>query len=222
MKTLYPDEFQQLHRHAKYIDSNDLQQYQTHPIDPISTGDKNLTEENTDLDLPIRMISSPLDINENVLTPKILHIQEEETGYSYENLFGQYLSGSRSIKIIDPYVRLEYQIRNLIAFIGIIDTSVGSVELSLTTSAEDAYQEREVSRKLDEIKISVIKHGVNFTYDFSTTVHRRGIEADNGWKIIVDRGLDIFQKPNSKYELSEVDQTKKKCRETEIIYMQGE
>jgi ATP-dependent Lon protease len=68
----------------------------------------------------------------------------------------------------------------------------------------------------------VIKHGIEFSYDFSTTVHRRGIEADNGWKIIIDRGLDIFQKPDSKYELSEVDQTKRKCRETEITFLQAD
>jgi ATP-dependent Lon protease len=117
---------------------------------------------------------------------------------------------------------LEYQVRNLITFIGIIDTSGGPVQLNLTTSAEDAYQEREVSKKLDEIRNSVIKHGVIFSFDFSTTVHRRGIQADNGWKIIIDRGLDIFQKPDSKYELSEVDQTKRKCRETEITYIQSE
>ena len=220
MKTPYPDEFQQNHRLAKYIDPNDLLKYKTQLNEPISTDEEDQTEENSDL--PIRMISSPLDINESTLTTKTIHIQEEETGHSYKNLFGPYLAGAKSIQIVDPYVRLEYQIRNLIAFIGILDTSVGSVELSLTTSAEDAYQEREVSKKLDEIKISVIKHGVNFTYDFSATVHRRGIEADNGWKIIVDRGLDIFQKPDSKYELSEVDQTKRKCRETEITYLQAD
>jgi ATP-dependent Lon protease len=220
MKTSYPDEFQKYHRPAKYIDPNDLPQYQTHLQVPISSDDEDQPEEKTDL--PIRMTSSPLDISESVLVPKTIHIQEEEAGHSYKNLFGPYLSGAKSIQIIDPYVRLEYQIRNLITFIGIIDTSGGPVQLNLTTSAEDAYQEREVSKKLDEIKTSVIKHGVIFSYDFSTTVHRRGIEADNGWKIISDRGLDIFQKPDSKYELSEVDQTKRKCRETEITYIHAE
>jgi ATP-dependent Lon protease len=34
--------------------------------------------------------------------------------------------------------------------------------------------------------------------------------------------LDIFQKPDSKYELSEVNQTKRICRETELVYLQVE
>lgn len=217
MTTSYSDEFQKHHRPARFIDPSDILQYQTRPFNSSLVEEEDITEENSDL--PIRMISQPLDINEHDLMPKTLQIREGETGVSYKNLFGPYLEGARSIKIIDPYVRLEFQIRNLIAFIGIIDTTAGNVELSLITSADDAYQENEVSKKLDEVKISALKHGVNFSYEFSSTVHRRGIEADNGWKIITDRGLDIFQKPDSKYELGEIDQLKKKCRETEIIYL---
>jgi ATP-dependent Lon protease len=220
MKSSYPDEFQLMHRPAKYIEPNDLLISQVHHIEPVSLENNVQADEETDL--PIRMTSSPLDITESVLTPKTIHIKEGETGHSYQNLFSPYLKGVRSIQITDPYVRLEYQIRNLIAFIGIIDTSNGFVQLTLTTSAEDAYQEREIEKKLDEVKASVVKHGVNFIYDFSPTVHRRGIEMDNGWKIIIDRGLDIFQKPDSKYELSEVNQTKRICRETELVYLQVE
>ncbi len=107
MKTSFPDEFQKYHRPAKYIDPNDLPQYQTHLQVPISSDDEDQPEENTDL--PIRMTASPLDISESVLVPKTIHIHEEETGHSYKNLFGPYLSGAKSIQIIDPYVRLEYQ-----------------------------------------------------------------------------------------------------------------
>lgn len=218
MKSVYPDEFQTNHRPASYVDPTDLLMYQKKNLEVISAPEEDIQPEEAS-DLPIRMTSTPLDIVDSDLAPKTIHIQEGETGHSYQNLFGSYLRGARSILIVDPYVRLEYQIRNLIAFIGIIDASLGTVELTLTTSAEDTYQEREVSKKLDEIKASVSKHGVNLSYSFKATVHRRGIEADNGWKIIVDRGLDIFQKPDSKYELSEVDQTRRKCRETEITYI---
>jgi ATP-dependent Lon protease len=220
MKSKYPSEYQLEHRPAKYIDSNDLLKYQSQNVEPIPSDIESKTEDNNDL--PIRMTTSPLEIDEGDLAPKTIHINEGDSGHSYQNLFGPYLKGAKSIQVVDPYVRLEYQIRNFITFIGIIDTSNSPVQLTLTTSAEDAYQEKEISKKLDEIKNSVIKHGVNLIFDFSTTVHRRGIEADNGWKIISDRGLDIFQKPDSKYELSEVDQTKRKCRETEITYIQAE
>ena len=37
--------------------------------------------------------------------------------------------------------------------------------------------------------------GVTFTWEFdgSGTIHARHIVTDNGWKISLDRGLDIFQ-----------------------------
>lgn len=221
MKSSYPDDFQVHHRPATYVDPNDLLHFESQLASAALSVEQDDLEEEHD-DLPIRMTTSPEDITVVALTPKTIHIEEGETGHSYKTLFGQYLKGARLIKVIDPYVRLEYQIRNLISFIGIIDTSTNAVQLSITTSAEDAYQEREIGKKLDEIKANVLKHGVDLTYDFSMTVHRRGIELDNGWKIIIDRGLDIFQKPESKYELSEVDQTKKKCRETEITYIKAE
>ena len=101
---------------------------------------------------------------------------------------------------------MEFQIRNLLAFIGIIDTIDGPVSLHLTTSAEDDYQKRTVSQKFDEIASNLEPNGITFTYEFNDTIHRRGIDFDNGWKIILDRGLDFYQKPESKYELSEIDQ----------------
>ena len=99
------------------------------------------------------------------------------------------------MELADPYIRMEFQIRNLLAFIGIIDTVDGPVEFHLVTGAEDEYQKRINSQKFDEIAGSLEGHGITFTYEFSDTIHRRGIELDNGWRIIVDRGLDIFQKP---------------------------
>ncbi|MEI7989823.1 MAG: BREX system Lon protease-like protein BrxL [Chloroflexota bacterium] len=216
MRSIYPDDFQKTHRAISYVDPDNIQ---IQSVELPSESEEIHPDEIADL--PIRMTMSSLGTDEQSLTPNTIQIKEDESGYSYQNLFASYLKGARSIKVIDPYVRLEYQIRNFISFIGIIDTSEGPVHLSLTTSADDAYQEREISKKLDEIKSNVVNHGVELSYDFSQTVHRRGIEADNGWKIITDRGLDIFQKPDSRYELSEIDQTKRKCRETEIIYMNG-
>ena len=114
-------------------------------------------------------------------TTKTVHIPENATGYSYKSLFGIYFKNATSIRLADPYIRLEFQIRNLLAFIGIIDTVDGPVTLHLTTSAEDPYQKRSVSQKLDEIAENLKDSGITFTYEFSDTIHRRGIELDNGW-----------------------------------------
>lgn len=153
---------------------------------------------------------------------KTVHIQDGETGQSYHRLFGPYLKGARVIHVTDPYIRMEYQIRNFLIFTNVIDTSGGPVKLILTTAAENSYQEQTNAKKLDDIKDSLAKHGIEFSYEFNPAIHDRSIVLDSGWRIIPGRGLDIFQKPASKYELSEIDQRKRKCRESEIIYLKAD
>jgi len=213
-----PDDFQKSHRLVSYSDPNSIPVssiFQPEP-EPIPAKD----EEEAEVLKYFGAVEEPSveGENESELTAKTVHIREGETGFSYQNLFGPYFKGAKKIYVVDPYVRLEYQLRNFIAFAGIIDTTAGQVELKLTTSAEDAYQEKIQEQKFKEISASLAQHGIIFTFEFDPVIHDRSIRLDNGWCIYPGRGLDIYQKPDSKYELSEIDQTKRKCRETDIIF----
>jgi ATP-dependent Lon protease len=214
MRSKYPDQFQQAHRKAEFVDPSTIQ------FDRLPKRFEPEHEETAEhLLTGIQPKADDGHLEPDELQEKTVQIQEGDTGYSYKNLFGPYLKGATSIRLSDPYIRMEFQIRNLLAFLSIIDTVDGPVRVHLTTSADDEYQKQVNSRKFDEIAASLEGHGVTLTYEFSDTIHRRAIELDNGWRIILDRGLDIYQKPESKYELSELDQTKRKCRETQIVYM---
>lgn len=215
MRSKYPDEYQRTHRKAQYVDPSD--------IDKMKLPKKlEIKDEPSEQILITTQPEFQVIATTEELQEKTIRIREGETGFSYKSLFGPYMKGASKIDLADPYIRLEFQIRNLLAFVGIIDTVEGPVSLHLITGAEDEYQKRINGQKFDEIAASVQDHGITFTYEFSDTIHRRGIELDNGWRIIIDRGLDIFQKPDSKYELSELDQTKRKCRETEIVYLRSD
>lgn len=216
-----PDDFQRGHRLVSYSDPNSIPVSQAAHLDADSIPVKD--EEEAEVLRYFGASDEPSDDKDkhDELSAKTIHIREGETGYSYNNLFGPYLKGATKIFVVDPYVRLEYQIRNFILFAGIIDTSAGQVELKLTTSAEDAYQEKIQEQKLKEISASLAQHEIIFTFDFDPVIHDRSIRMDNGWCIYPGRGLDIYQKPDSKYELSEIDQTKRKCRETDIIFQQA-
>jgi ATP-dependent Lon protease len=214
MRSNYPDAFQKTHRKPEYVDPDLIPASVLNPATPFSE-----PEPEIDLAEPEEQLGmTPVD----ALQAKTIRIEEGQAGFSYKSLFGDYLKGATSIHLVDPYVRLEYQVRNFLGFTGIIDTIDGPVDLLLTTSAEDEYQQKVNSQKFDEIAKNLAEHGINFKYEFNTTIHRRGIELDNGWRIIADRGLDIYQKPESKYELGEMDQTKRKCRETEIVFIKDE
>ncbi|MBI9045410.1 MAG: BREX system Lon protease-like protein BrxL [Anaerolineaceae bacterium] len=212
-----PDEFQRGHGQIQYADP-DITSVSSVPILEPETIIARDEEENEVLRY-FGAIDEPENTSE--LTAKTIHIQEGDAGYSYQNLFGPYLRGSKHIHVVDPFIRKEYQIRNLIAFVGVIDTSAGEVELKLTTTAEDEYEEQYLEQKYKEVAESLIKHGILFSFTFDSSVHDRSINADNGWSIYPGRGFDFFQKPDSKYELSEIDQTKRTCKKTDIIYIQN-
>lgn len=124
---------------------------------------------------------------------------ENRKGISYDSLFGPYLVGASKISITDPYIRIYYQIRNMMEFVEMIirrKAPEDHVAIHLTTAPDEGkiFDQREL---LDSIAEATAGSGVDFTWSFDGTgaIHGREIVADNGWKIVLDRGLDIFQPP---------------------------
>lgn len=152
---------------------------------------------------------------------KTIDIVEGQMGVSYEKLFLPYLEGAKYIKICDPYIRLHYQIFNLMSFCEILDASEGPIRLNLVTG-RDAYKESEIKSNLDDLTKGLSNHNIQFEYDLDENLHDRWIETDTGWRIILGRGLDIFQKPDDKFTLGFMDQTKRKCKATTITYTKKE
>ena len=148
---------------------------------------------------------------------KTLDLVEGQRGISYEKLFLPYLKGAKSIKICDPYIRLQYQIYNLMSFCEMLDPSEGTLKLDLVTAC-DSYLETELRDKLNELKKGLSRDHIEFDYVLADNRHDRWVETDTGWRIILGRGLDIFQKPDDKFTLGFMDQTKRKCKATTITY----
>lgn len=144
-------------------------------------------------------------------------IAERQKGISYEKLFMPYLKGAKQITVCDPYVRLQYQIFNLMSFCEILEASETPLTLKLITGC-DAYQEAEMKEKFEELKKGFAQDNILLEYSFDNDLHDRWIETDTGWRIILGRGLDIFQKPADKFTLGFMDQTKRKCKATAITY----
>ncbi|PRY94295.1 BREX system Lon protease-like protein BrxL [Donghicola tyrosinivorans] len=124
---------------------------------------------------------------------------ENRKGVSYDKLFGPYIDGARRIIVTDPYVRLRYQVRNMMEFVEMIirrKAPEDQVAIHLVTAPNEG--EIQIQRELlESISDAIIGTGVEFTWAFDTsgTAHARDIVTDTGWKIVLDRGLDIFQPP---------------------------
>jgi ATP-dependent Lon protease len=124
---------------------------------------------------------------------------ENRKGVSYESLFGPYIDGASRIVVTDPYIRFFYQIRNMMEFVEMVIRRTppeNQVSVHLVTGPDDGNIARQ-RELLDSITTACTGTAVEFSWAFDTsgTAHARDIVTDTGWKIVLDRGLDIFQPP---------------------------
>lgn len=156
---------------------------------------------------------------------KHLIIEENQNGISYEKLFAVYLRGAKEIIVRDPYVRKYYQVKNFLEFCEMIlriKPTSEEVIVKLYTKL-DTEHEQEVRERLEKVFESLDGSGINFEYeiDMSEGFHARSITTDTGWKISLDRGLDIFQPYNytDALSLAVAMQERRMCKGFEVTYL---
>ena len=131
------------------------------------------------------------------LQEKHLAFQENQKGISYDSLLGPYLRGATKITVTDPYIRMYYQNRNFMEFLETVvkhKPPEEEVAVHLVT-VEDQFKGDQQKQNFEKMQESCRAVGVDFSWYFDTTgsLHARHIVTDHGWKICLDRGLDIFQ-----------------------------
>jgi ATP-dependent Lon protease len=158
--------------------------------------------------------------------PKPGHVvvPENTKGWSYRRLFADHLRGAQKITIHDPYVRLFFQTRNLMEFLQMVHEIVAEgdeVEVHLITQSDlDSCVKQE--ENLNQIVESFTGSRVAFSWEFdhNPNFHARNITTDTGWKITMDRGLDIFQKFESgPFSLEQAIQEARLTRGVEVTYL---
>lgn len=179
-----------------------------------------VTQEPKPLAVHVAEPIQPVNV-QKVLKEGQIILRDNQTGISYDKLFGDYLEGATDITITDPYIRLPYQFRNLMEFIELVTKKAkleGEVKIHLVTVNAEEYIEG-FKDKLDQLNYSLESMGINFSFEFADTIHDRSIILDNGWKILLGRGLDIWQKTNGWFDLSEFLQEKRQCKGCEVTYL---
>ena len=136
-------------------------------------------------------------------------------------MFGAYLIGAKDIKVIDPYVRLPYQLRNFMELAKLIAEKKdpdSEVKLHLVTANNEEYIEN-AKEAFGQMSYSLESLGIIFTYEFDDYIHDRSIVMDNGWKVVLGRGLDIWQKTGGWYDINEYVQEQRACKAHEITFV---
>lgn len=158
------------------------------------------------------------------LKPGQVIIRDNQEGVSFDNLFGTYLKGAAKIRLVDPYIRLPYQMKHLLEFCLMLAKQKNAddeISIKVITWNEPDEMLKITSENLEEISDSVFDLGIKLSWDFNPNQHDRYIETDNGWKIILGRGLDIFLKPEGRFNVADLWQEKRKCRACEITYVKN-
>ncbi len=164
-------------------------------------------------------------VNEPVAKERHVVFQENQRGVSFDELFGPYLAGAKRIIITDPYLRMFHQLRNLMELMETISKQLGSedeVAVHVVTVEDELNGERQ-TESLRKIADACAGVGIQFTwvYDISKTKHDRDITSDLGWKIVLSRGLDVFQRfeLNDAFSFANRLQQQRRCKEFNVTYV---
>ena len=176
---------------------------------------------------PVPLLATPkvTVAPEAVLKEQHLVFQENQRGVSFDALFGPYLAGAKRIVITDPYMRMFHQVRNLMDLMETISKFKGPDEEVAVhaVTVEDEFNGDRQSENLQKIADACQSVGIQFTwaYDTSGTKHDRDITTDHGWKIVLSRGLDVFQRfeLNDAFNFANRLQQHRQCKEFNVTYV---
>jgi ATP-dependent Lon protease len=193
-------------------------------VQPSDSGDKG-ADPVIQPDLPIQGDATP-QITNKAKQPKAGHVvvPENTKGWSYRRLFAAHLAGATKIVIRDPYVRLFFQARNVMEFLEMVHELVPEgdemdVHLVTQSDSESCVKQEE---NLNQIVEAFTGSRIAFSWEFdhSPGFHARSITTDTGWKILTDRGLDMFQRFESgPFSLAQALQAARLTRSVEVTYL---
>lgn len=213
-------------KQAKNVTTLEEEEYPHHYHTTFFDGEEGTSDTNGPADALVMCSDAGL-APEVVLKEKHLTFQENQKGISFDDLLGPYLRGSTSITITDPYIRLFYQIRNFMEFLEtVVKHKAQDEEIAVhLVTMEDEFKGEQQKETFEKIKESSSAVGINFTWGFDDTgtIHARNIVTNHGWKIALDRGLDIFQhyEMNDAFTFANRLQQYRPCKAFEVTFIRN-
>lgn len=151
--------------------------------------------------------------------------QENQRGVTFDQLFGPYLAGATQITVTDPYLRAFHQLRNLMELLETVSKQKGledEVSVHVVTVEDEFHGDRQ-TENLQKIADACTGIGIQFSWEYDTTGtrHDRDISTDHGWKIVLSRGLDVFQRfeLNEAFNFASRLQTYRQCKEFNVTFV---
>ncbi len=205
------------------LEEEEYPQYYYKTITEGEDGDNGVTDPG----YTVPSSADPQPPEKSVPEEKHISFQENQKGICFDTLLGPYIKGAARITVTDPYIRLFYQIRNFMEFLETVvkqKAREDEVAVHLVTIENEfgGDQQKENFKKMQEAASAI---GIEFTWEFDSTgtLHARHIVTDHGWKISLDRGLDIFQhyEMNDAFSFNNRLQQYRPCKAFEVTYIKN-
>lgn len=207
----------------KIIKTLEEQEYPVHYHHTFESDES--VDEKVDINIEVNTQPTNKIFQNKELKEQHLTFSENQKGVTYDMLFAPYFENATQITLTDPYIRAFFQIRNLMEFVETIvkiKDEEENLEFKLIT-IEDEFKPEQQIEYFNQIKQSCEAVGIDFSWEFdkTETIHSRFITIDTGWKILLDRGLDIFQQydMNNTFSLQNRLQNFRSCKAFDITYI---
>ena len=168
---------------------------------------------------------------------KSVILKRDQTGYSYDTLFGSCFKGARRIVLVEPYLNWKIQINNIKILANTIikfnknTILIEDVKLHICTKpffitplhnkktksiVKPFVNEEEREKYLIYIRAMLEIKNIKLSWEYDNYLHDRHIFIDNGIKINLSRGLDIYNSTN--FNLYRPQHERQIAKDTEITY----
>lgn len=144
-----------------------------------------------------------------------LCLRDGETGWPFDKIFAaRYLEGALKVRLVDPYLHLPHQLRNLNAFLLHVAETAHPRELEIVTGFAPTENAMSQERAIDDATRDLFtNYGVALTFHRDSKVHDRFVIMDHGVLFTLGRGLDIYKPATG---LAVYRLTNRKVRQTRI------
>ncbi|MDP2439503.1 MAG: MIT C-terminal domain-containing protein [archaeon] len=151
---------------------------------------------------------------------KSIRISHGELGHTYESLFGEYARQAEQVTLADPYFRERHQFFNLIRFSEMLVRAKTPRIFTVITKMENELQQQAFSEFMTELATSLFDFQITLRFAFDEHLHDREIHFDHAFIAHLGRGIDIYQKPSSRFCVGLNDYSLRACQQSTIDIFQ--
>ena len=178
---------------------------------------------------PVIAQASAASLTDNSPQERTIDVQYGDTGYSYDDLFADYLKGAAIVQLEEPYLTHGYQITNLVRFIELlIKTGDCKIFKLISKPGEDTEEANFLNENLNGIKDTLADMDscdMQFSVEYDENAHDRYIRTSNNWDITLGRGLHFYQNLNPNkdarnyFQMGTYDLSLRPCLKTRFTFV---